>query len=250
VVQEEHPAIGAASLTQGRASELSSSLEGDQRRSSAGALERADASTHPQSVQGRAKDPGTRSFCAGPWNGTPGLLTVSPSPRCSPDCARIVPEPSVTIRHYRSESVTEPGRVVMGSPSIRTYSDGSGPLVSDGSGPSGDLESRWGRQSALAAPHGPRETQQRPMKSETFGKVIPTVEYSAQWGRPGTGNGRFQDPVGIATDATGNIYVAGEHNNRVEKFRGYSRRGALVASPVKPREGGACKTALPGPTCR
>jgi len=38
------------------------------------------------------------------------------------------------------------------------------------------------------------------------------------WGKSGTGNGEFNRPIGIATDAQGNVYVSDTMNNRVEKF--------------------------------
>lgn len=31
--------------------------------------------------------------------------------------------------------------------------------------------------------------------------------YLTQWGTYGTGNGQFDGPVGVATDAAGNVYV-------------------------------------------
>ena len=39
-----------------------------------------------------------------------------------------------------------------------------------------------------------------------------------QWGSAGTGNGQFQVPNGVATDAAGNVYVADQNGDRVEKF--------------------------------
>lgn len=42
--------------------------------------------------------------------------------------------------------------------------------------------------------------------------------YLGQWGGPGTGNGDFQAPFGIATDASGNVYVADCSRNDVQKF--------------------------------
>lgn len=38
------------------------------------------------------------------------------------------------------------------------------------------------------------------------------------WGGAGTGNGRFNNPVGIAVDAKGYVYVVDSGNNRVQKF--------------------------------
>lgn len=39
-----------------------------------------------------------------------------------------------------------------------------------------------------------------------------------QWGSSGSGNGQFDNPSGMATDAAGNVYVTDSNNNRVEKF--------------------------------
>src|SRR5688572_25801000 len=42
--------------------------------------------------------------------------------------------------------------------------------------------------------------------------------YSSQWGGSGTGNGQFNSPRDMAIDASGNIYVSDNANNRVQKF--------------------------------
>ena len=39
-----------------------------------------------------------------------------------------------------------------------------------------------------------------------------------QWGSPGTGDGQFQVPNGVAADAAGNVYVVDGNGDRVEKF--------------------------------
>jgi DNA-binding beta-propeller fold protein YncE len=42
--------------------------------------------------------------------------------------------------------------------------------------------------------------------------------YLTQWGSFGTGDGQFDSPRGVATDATGNVYVADYNNHRIQKF--------------------------------
>jgi sugar lactone lactonase YvrE len=44
--------------------------------------------------------------------------------------------------------------------------------------------------------------------------------YLTQWGGPGSGEGQFQAPFGIAVDASGNVYVADCQLNRVQEFTG------------------------------
>jgi hypothetical protein len=38
------------------------------------------------------------------------------------------------------------------------------------------------------------------------------------WGGPGSGNGQFYNPIGVALDASGKVYVTDTGNNRVQKF--------------------------------
>src|SRR6185503_12896529 len=39
------------------------------------------------------------------------------------------------------------------------------------------------------------------------------------WGTPGSGNGQFDHPIGVATDASGNVYVGeGLFGGRIQKF--------------------------------
>ena len=38
------------------------------------------------------------------------------------------------------------------------------------------------------------------------------------WGAFGSGDGQFNAPVGIDTDADGNVYVVDSYNNRVQQF--------------------------------
>ncbi len=44
--------------------------------------------------------------------------------------------------------------------------------------------------------------------------------YLLQWGSNGSGNGQFISPVGVATDASGNVYVVDVGSARVQKFTG------------------------------
>src|SRR5262245_26702680 len=55
----------------------------------------------------------------------------------------------------------------------------------------------------------------------TFGTTtttIPLCTFLLKWGLPGSGNGQFEGPSGVATDASGNVYVADSRNNRIQKF--------------------------------
>src|SRR5229473_6762067 len=42
--------------------------------------------------------------------------------------------------------------------------------------------------------------------------------YLLQWGTPGSGNGQFKGPSGIAVDAGHNVYVVDRENQRIQKF--------------------------------
>ncbi|MEO5618743.1 MAG: LamG-like jellyroll fold domain-containing protein [Candidatus Eisenbacteria bacterium] len=44
------------------------------------------------------------------------------------------------------------------------------------------------------------------------------TNYVLQWGTPGTGNGQFNEPVGVAVDFSGNVYVTDMGNDRVQVF--------------------------------
>jgi DNA-binding beta-propeller fold protein YncE len=45
-----------------------------------------------------------------------------------------------------------------------------------------------------------------------------TGNFINKWGTPGSGDGQFNTPVGIAIDSSGNAFVADESNNRIQKF--------------------------------
>ena len=56
------------------------------------------------------------------------------------------------------------------------------------------------------------------------GTLLPTLAleaplyYHTQWGSYGSGDGEFKFPHGIAVDNSGNVYVIGYGNHRIQKF--------------------------------
>jgi tripartite motif-containing protein 71 len=45
-----------------------------------------------------------------------------------------------------------------------------------------------------------------------------SVQFDRQWGGYGSHDGQFSSPTGVATDSSGNIYVADQSNARIQKF--------------------------------
>ena len=51
--------------------------------------------------------------------------------------------------------------------------------------------------------------------------------FVGEWGSYGRGDGQFREPLGVASDASGNIYVADRNNQRIQKF---DPRGEFITS--------------------
>ncbi len=47
-----------------------------------------------------------------------------------------------------------------------------------------------------------------------------TYNFVAKWGSGGSGNGQFSNPMGVAVDSSGNVYVVDQLNHRIQKFDG------------------------------
>jgi DNA-binding beta-propeller fold protein YncE len=45
-----------------------------------------------------------------------------------------------------------------------------------------------------------------------------TPTFVLAWGNQGAAAGQFYNPSGVATDATGNVYVVDQSNHRIQKF--------------------------------
>ncbi|MBI5101154.1 MAG: SMP-30/gluconolactonase/LRE family protein [Nitrospirae bacterium] len=48
--------------------------------------------------------------------------------------------------------------------------------------------------------------------------AVPDYLFADEWGTSGSGNGQFSGPSGAAVDTSGNVYVADERNDRIQKF--------------------------------
>jgi DNA-binding beta-propeller fold protein YncE len=49
-------------------------------------------------------------------------------------------------------------------------------------------------------------------------EAVESYNFVLKWGEPGTGNGQFNQPQGLAVDSSGIIYVVDTWNHRVQKF--------------------------------
>jgi len=47
---------------------------------------------------------------------------------------------------------------------------------------------------------------------------VPGATFITKWGTSGTGEGQFDEPIGIAVAPNGNVYVADSENNNIQKF--------------------------------
>lgn len=61
-----------------------------------------------------------------------------------------------------------------------------------------------------------------PVRAETL-----PPEFLRKWGTLGSGDGQFNWPVGVAVDASGNVYVADSGNHRIQKF---TSSGAFITN--------------------
>lgn len=57
-----------------------------------------------------------------------------------------------------------------------------------------------------------------PTSHDASTAVTCSYAYSMQWGQEGIAEGDFKHPIEVAVDATGNVYVADDTNNRIQVF--------------------------------
>ena len=54
--------------------------------------------------------------------------------------------------------------------------------------------------------------------SMAYAQPEPAPVFVLEWGTVGSGDGEFQSPAGVATDAAGNVFVSDGANHRIQKF--------------------------------
>src|SRR5262249_7691545 len=59
---------------------------------------------------------------------------------------------------------------------------------------------------------------QDPPRLDAAPAVTPPCTFVTTWGSSGSGDGQFSFPEGVATDGSGNVYVADTGNDRIQKF--------------------------------
>ena len=58
----------------------------------------------------------------------------------------------------------------------------------------------------------------RRLGNDRIQKFDSSGTFLTKWGSSGSGDGQFDGPVGVATDSSGNVYVADYDNHRIQKF--------------------------------
>jgi len=69
--------------------------------------------------------------------------------------------------------------------------------------------------------------------------VAEAQTFSFKWGSPGSGDGQFSRPLGVAVDSSGKVYVADRFNNRIQKF---DSTGGFIGWAGKCTSGVNCDT--------
>ena len=64
---------------------------------------------------------------------------------------------------------------------------------------------------------GVTPAQAKPSQAPLFA----TGDFLLKWGANGSGDGQFNNPIGMVVDSAGNIYVSEAYNHRIQKFEGY-----------------------------